>query len=235
MIKEISQRFITPLVDLFYPHLCAGCGNSILEDHHEICFRCLNNLSKTGYAPIADNPIEKKFWGRITLHAATAEFYFTKESPVQKMIYELKYKNNKAIGVYLGKIMGRSLLSANRFAKIDCIVPVPLHKRKERKRGYNQALLIARGVSNILKVPVLENNVITVKDTETQTKKHRRERWENVVDKFAVKNPGLLCGRQVLLIDDVLTTGATLDACATTILKIQDIKLSIAVLAVAND
>jgi ComF family protein len=180
-----------------------------------------------------NNAVEKKFWGRLPLASAMSEFYFSKGSIVQNMIHEFKYRGNKKAGQYYGNLMGNSLLNSNRF-DIDVIVPLPLFVRKEKLRGFNQAEILCNGISEIINKPVSRRNVIRKVFTETQTKKHRIERWKNVEGIFYVNDPQELEGKHILLVDDVITTGATIDACGTEILKIKDVKLSVASLAVAG-
>lgn len=180
-----------------------------------------------------NNPVEKKFWGRIALASAMSEFYFSKGSMVQNMIHEFKYRGNKKAGHFFGNLVGKSLLNSNRF-NIDVIVPLPLFERKEKMRGFNQAEILCNGIAEILKKPVIKNNVVRKVFTDTQTKKHRIERWKNVEDIFYVNNPEELESRHILLVDDVITTGATIDACGTEILKIKDVTLSVASLAIAG-
>jgi ComF family protein len=182
----------------------------------------------------AGNPVEKIFWGRLALTAAMSEFYFTKGTLIQTLIHEFKYKGNIDAGMYLGAKMGNSLLSNNRFAKIDALIPLPLFADKEFKRGYNQATIICNGISETTNIPVLKNNVVRKRFTETQTKKQRTERWENVATSFEIKNPKELKNKYVLLVDDVVTTGATLEACGAEILKVEGTRLSIATLAYAS-
>jgi len=219
---------------LFYPHVCTGCGSDLLQEDHLLCLRCLTNLPHTNFARHINNPIEKIFWGRIPVAAAHSEFYFAKESLIQHLIHQLKYKGNQEIAVYLGELMGRSLLESSRFNKIDYLVPLPLYPDKERKRGYNQAAVICQGMSAIMNVPVLSDKVIRQRFTETQTKKHRSERWENVAGSFILKDKQKLQGTNVLLVDDVITTGATLEACGHSIIEAVDVKLSVATLATAT-
>jgi ComF family protein len=231
---QALKKIITSTLHLFYPHLCNGCGTDVLNDDNLLCFECFNSLPHTQYAKYANNPIEKIFWGRLPIQAAFAEFYFDKESLIQHLIHQLKYKNNTAIGIYLGEMMGNSINNSNRFEKIDALAPLPLYPDKERKRGYNQAKIICDGISSGTNIPVLNNTVIRQRFTETQTRKHRTERWQNVAESFAINNSKDLEGKHILLIDDVVTTGATLEACGNAILQIPNTKLSIATLALAS-
>lgn len=182
----------------------------------------------------AGNPVEKIFWGRLAITAAMSEFYFTKGTLIQTLIHEFKYKANIDVGIYLGKMMGNSLLSNHRFSKIDALIPLPLFVDKEFKRGYNQATILCNGISEETNIPVLKNNVVRKRFTQTQTKKHRTERWENVASSFEVNNLWELKNKHVLLVDDVVTTGATLEACGAEILKSEGTMLSIVTLAFAS-
>jgi ComF family protein len=231
----LKQSFLisTSLFHLFYPHNCIGCGSDILENENFLCLECINNLPHTHFAMHANNPVEKIFWGRVAITAAMSEFYFSKASIIQNLIHEFKYKGNKKIGLYLGSLIGESLLNSNRF-HIDAIIPLPLFEKKEKKRGYNQAEILFNGISEVMNIPIIKNNVIRIIPTETQTKKHRAERWQNVEKSFTVLQPEYLEGKHILLVDDVITTGATLEACASEILKVNNVSLSVATLAKAT-
>ena len=225
------KTIFSSTLHLFYPHVCTGCGSDLLEENNLLCLHCINDLPYTNFAAHNNNPVEKIFWGRIPVTAAHSEFYFTKESLLQHLIHQLKYKNNTAIGFYMGQIMGKSLLAGNRFNNIDYLVPLPLYPDKEHKRGYNQAAVICNGMSDIMKVPVLTGNAVRQRFTETQTRKHRTERWENVEGSFVIKDPNALKRKNILLVDDVITTGATIEACGSMLLQIEGVQLYIATLA----
>ncbi len=230
----LLKNLFNDTLHLFYPHICTGCGSDLLPEPNLLCLRCITNLPHTHFAQHSNNPIEKIFWGRIPLIAAHSEFYFAKESLIQQLIHQLKYKNNQQVGIYLGELMGASLSNSNRFKNLDCLVPLPLYPDKERKRGYNQAAVICQGMSEVMNVPVLIGNIVRKRFTETQTKKHRTERWENVAGSFISNNVKELEGKNLLLIDDVITTGATLEACGSVITNINGARLSIATLATAT-
>ncbi|MEI8059809.1 MAG: phosphoribosyltransferase family protein [Ferruginibacter sp.] len=219
---------------LFYPHVCTGCGSDLLDESNQLCLRCITELPHTNFAAHPNNPIEKIFWGRIPVIAAHSEFYFAKESLVQHLIHQLKYKSNTSIGIYLGELMGKSLLQSGRFSTIDFLVPLPLYAYKENKRGYNQANIICNGLSSIMNIPILSGNVTRQRFTETQTRKHRIERWNNVEGSFIVNDSASLIGKHLLLVDDVITTGATLEACGSILTQIEGVKLYIASLAHAG-
>lgn len=227
------KNILSDVSHLFYPHLCNGCGSDILGEDHLLCARCIIDLPHTNFAQHADNPIEKIFWGRIPLTAAYSEFYFAKAALIQHLVHQLKYKGNQAMGIYLGELMGKSMMDCNRFNNIDGLVPLPLYPDKERKRGYNQAEVICKGIAAKMNIPILNDILIRQRFTETQTKKHRTERWENVADSFVLLNDSFLIGKNLLLVDDVVTTGATLEASGNTLLKIDGVQLSIATLTFA--
>lgn len=230
----MKQSFITssPLFHLFFPHNCVGCGSDVIDKDSFLCLQCINDLPYTNFAMHGNNPVEKKFWGRIAVTSAMSEFYFSKGSIVQNLIHEFKYKGNKKVGHYLGNLIGKSLLNSNRFY-IDAVIPIPLFVKKEKKRGFNQAEILCNGISEIMNVPVIKKNVTRTVYTKTQTKKGRLERWQNVEKTFSISDTQNLQGKHILLVDDVITTGATLEACASEILKIENVRISIATLAVA--
>ncbi len=228
------KNILDDALHLFYPHICTGCGSDLIEKNNLLCINCLAELPHTNFALHENNPIEKIFTGRIKIKAAHSEFYFSKGQLIQQLIHQLKYNNNKEIGYYLGEIMGNTLLKSGRFSGIDFLIPLPLYSDKEFKRGYNQAEIICLGTQNTTQIPVMTKNVLRQRPTETQTRKHRAERWENVDGSFVIKNPGALTGKNVLLIDDVITTGATLEACGQVISRIPGTSINFASLAHAS-
>ncbi len=228
------SSLLTDAMHLFFPHTCMGCGNDIIANDSILCLRCISNLPHTNFEKLPGNPVENIFRGRVLIHAASSQLYFSKGHLVQYLIHQLKYKGNKEAGEHLGAVMGKALLQSGRFGNIDYLIPLPLYADKEFKRGYNQAEVICNGMSNAMQVPVHAKNVIRRKYTDTQTKKHRTERWENVEDSFSVLHPGKLQGKNILLVDDVITTGATLEACAQSLLKIPAVTISLATLAITG-
>lgn len=228
------KHLFADAMQLFFPHNCMGCGSDVLSEKSMLCLRCNSSLPYTGYESIENNPIENIFRGRVTIKEAASTFYFSKGHLVQHLIHQLKYKGNKDVGQYLGALMGKTLLQSNRFSNIDYLVPLPLYADKEFKRGFNQSTVICNGISDTMQKPVMNNNVIRQRYTDTQTKKHRAERWENVEGSFAIKDPAKLHGKNVLLVDDVITTGATLEACAQCLQQVPGINISFATLASAS-
>jgi ComF family protein len=230
MLKTIKEAF-TDFSHLLFPHNCIGCGTDILQNDAVLCAKCFEELPYTNFLQHPDNPIEKIFYGRIKTEHAGSLLYFTKNSIVQSLVFALKYKGDKEAGFFLGRLLGMELAQCGRFDDIDAIVPLPLNEKKEKKRGYNQALVIAEGMQMEWEKPILKNAVIRKHFTETQTKKGRTARWQNMEDVFEVRNEEEVSGKHLLVIDDVVTTGASLEACAAAILKAPDVKISFATVA----
>jgi len=219
-------------VDLFYPRLCLGCSRNLFAHEEDICWACLYRLPRTRWHDMPDNPLERLFWGRMDVKAVTSLLYFTKSGVTQQLLHKLKYKGMQQVGIKLGNILGQELKRSERFAGLDLVLPVPLHPKKEHLRGYNQSMLIARGLGEALEVPANGQLVVRPHFTETQTRKGRYERWENVSEAFVCPRPDLLQQKKVLLVDDVLTTGATLEACGQ-VLQAAGAQLWMATLACA--
>lgn len=220
-------------LELFYPRICLVCGQKLISTEEHICLKCLLHMPRTNYHDEPENPMEKLFYGRIHIERATTLFEFRKGSPYQKILHHLKYKGLKELGEFMGKQLAIELRGSDFIQSVDLICAVPLHPKKERKRGYNQSFHIAKGLSEELRIPVGQHAIRRKVHTSTQTKKSRFERWENVEGIFEVPAPAVFEGKHVLLIDDVVTTGATLEACAHEILNCPKAKVSLATLAIA--
>jgi ComF family protein len=227
----LIKTVIDSLTHLFFPHICAGCASDVINKNQLLCLACMEKLPLTNYHAHADNPVEKTFWGRIPLNHATSYLYFTKDSIVQQLMHQFKYKGNQEIGLYFGRKMGSALSTAARVGKPDLLVPLPLHPKRQQKRGYNQAEVLCRGMAESMGIPVLEHVVTRASQTQTQTHKNRESRWQNMEGKFVLKDPSALENKHVILVDDVITTGATLEACGVELLKVRGLLLSIATLA----
>lgn len=223
------------LLHLAFPHVCAGCGTDVLDDGSPICLQCLDALPRTYFEQHSNNPVEKGFWGRLPLVAATAQYYFTKQARMQRLMHAFKYRGNKALGFYLGQQIGYSITQTNRFASVDALVPLPLFAARERARGYNQAAVLCQGMADVFQKPILQHKVIRTAHTESQTKKNRMERWQNMEGHFEVQEAPALAGKHLLLVDDVVTTGATLEACGRALLQVDGVCLSVATLCLAAD
>jgi ComF family protein len=218
---------------LLFPNVCVGCGNDLPGTVSALCFKCIAALPETGFETFDANPVEKKFWGRLPIYFATAQYYFTSESLVQHLMHQFKYRGNKSLGLQLGRMMADNIVNSNRPVP-DGLIPLPLFASKEKRRGFNQATVLCEGMAEVLNIPVLNNVVIRSMDTDTQTRKGRIERWQNMEGKFVLSNPLLAAGRHLMLVDDVVTTGATLEACGIELLKAQNVTLSIATLCYAS-
>ncbi len=229
-LKEIKISFF----HILFPHICNGCGSDILNEESMLCMRCISEMPETNFQNHANNPVEKIFWGRLPLASATAQYYFTKESLIQRLMHQLKYKGNRELGKQLGRLMGNDLQQTHRFNKIDALIPLPLFPAKEKRRGYNQATILCEGIAEAMNVQVLRDVIIRIQHTETQTKKGRMERWQNMEGKFELISSEKIQNKHVLLVDDVVTTGATLEACGQELIKAANIKLSIATLCFAS-
>ncbi len=231
---QLFQEIKESVLQLFFPHICAGCGSDLLNRHNLICMRCMDALPQTQFELHAENPIEKIFWGRLSIEKASSQYYFTKDSIMQRLMHQIKYKSNKELCIFLGRLMGQQLIQSNRFKEIDALVPLPLHPEKEKRRGYNQAELLCIGMAETMYLPILKNAVIRTEHTESQTKKGRVDRWLNMENKFEIPDKESLKNKHLLLVDDVVTTGATLEACGSSILNITNSKLSIATLCYSS-
>jgi len=216
---------------LFYPKTCVCCDEQLVKNEFEICLKCRFELPITNFTDEINNKIEQTFYGRFKLEFATALIYYSTKGISQKLIYQLKYKNKQNVGKLLGKWLGDELLNCTRLQSVDYIVPVPLHPKKFRSRGYNQLTTFGKSISEILGVPYIDNVLIKKSVNETQTLMHRFERWKNVNEIFYLNDADVFKDKHVLLIDDVITTGATLEACAIKLLETKSIKISIATMA----
>ena len=224
-------RWIDPIFWLYFPKNCPACGRPLRLFGANICGACSQNLPETHFFEAPNNPIEKIFYGRLPIQTGAAAWYFHKNSALQALLFQLKYKSNGDVGLFIGKQMGALLAASERFASIDALVPVPLHPQALSKRGFNQAALICEGIGQVWHKPVLMGAIARTKHTNTQTKQSRAERWDNMENAFTIKDPASIKGKHLLLIDDVITTGATIEACGKTLLSIEGVKVSVAAAA----
>lgn len=227
----LFQNPLQSLTNLFFPKLCSGCGNDLFGQEEILCLSCIDKFPVTNFHLHSNNPVEKIFWGRLPIVNASSYLYFTKDSMLQHLLHAFKYKCNKEIGFYFGRCMGKSFMQSNRFQHIDALIPLPLHPKKEKIRGYNQAAVLCDGIAEVMQIPVLKTVIIRPTATQTQTHKNRTSRWENIAGKFLLAAPDAVSNKHVLLVDDVVTTGATLEACGQELLNAADVRLSIATLA----
>lgn len=217
---------------MLMPRFCTVCGATVY-DQSIFCTRCQYEMPRTRYHSDYDNKTSNVFAGRIPFQRATSYFYYSKHSFFTRPIFQLKYHGKKHIGKELGLMFGAELMSNGFMDGIDCIVPVPIHPDKARKRGYNQCQLIAEGISEMTGVSVNNSSLIRSEYQKSQTTKGRDERYDNLKNAFQLEKPELLHGKHALLIDDVITTGATIEASALAMLESIDVQLSIASIALA--
>ena len=237
LMDTMKNRFKTPLfslIRLFFPRRCAVCGGTLLEGEEGICLKCNMDMPRTNYHLRKENPVERMFWGKMPLERAISYFFYHKGSDFCHILHLLKYGGRKELGEVMGRFMAAELSASGFFRSVDVIVPVPLHPRKQKMRGYNQSECIARGISAITGIAVDAASVSRMKHTETQTRKSVYERWENVDGIFCLNRADSFAGRHVLIIDDVLTTGATTTACADAFKEVEGVRISVLTLAVAG-
>lgn len=227
------KNLLSSLLNLFYPHTCEGCGIDLTHSEQVLCLRCQQRLPLTGYQHLQNNPVEKLFWGRIHLGHAMATYYYRKSTLLQHLVYQFKYDRREDIALHLGHLMGKVLLQSGWLYEITGMVPVPIHTARLRHRGYNQAALLANGIAAITGKQVREDILIRNNYATSQTDKGRLLRWQNVSGAFSIKPAVQLDGQHLLLIDDVLTTGATVEACGKLLIK-AGATVSICTLAFAN-
>jgi ComF family protein len=227
----LLKRFLEDLVGLLFPNLCCGCGTHLYLNESQLCTICLYRLPYTDHHLHAENRAARQLWGRLPCNAVMSLLYFNKGSRVQNIIHHLKYNGRKDLGVKLGKMIAEKLQMNTSFLDIDLIIPVPLHHSRLHTRGYNQSMCIAEGISSVLEVPINSVSLLRTKRSATQTKKRRYNRFENMQEIFSITNPAEIKGKHILLVDDVMTTGATLEACGHTLLSANIGKLSIATIA----
>ncbi len=219
------------IFDIFFPKICLACNDTLSSNEKVLCVNCRHDLPLTNFSFEPNNLVEKSFYGRYPIQNGTALFYFYKQGTVQKLIHHLKYKNQQQVGTFIGNWLSEEMLESKRFQNIDYIIPVPLHKNKLAKRGYNQVSTFGKSLSKKLNIPFKEDLLVRVSYTKTQTKKIRLDRWKNVQELFYVPNPNKTNHKHILLIDDVITTGATLEACCNAFKNSTGIKISIACMA----
>lgn len=226
--------FITDFLELFFPKICIICGNKLVTQEKFLCLDCYHDIPRTNFQTDPDNKAAQLLWGRVRAENVFSFYYFRKGSKYQKLVHYIKYKGLRELGYEAGKWMGGAMSANASLTGFDIVVPVPLHPRKEKQRGYNQSEWIARGISDFLGKPIVTDNLIRMVYSSTQTRKHRFERWKNVENIFTVKNTQPFAGKHLLLVDDVLTTGSTLESCSAGLMKIPGVKISVATLAYAE-
>jgi ComF family protein len=226
------MSYLTDFGTLFFPKYCSSCNRNLMHYEKAVCLHCLSKLPRLHMHDEIGNEIEKLFWGRANLEAATVFLSMPRNGITHRLIHRLKYHGDQEVGERLGSLFAHELLQSERMKNIDVIIPVPLHPKKLHVRGYNQCDCIARGMAETLGIEISTNNLTRTHFNASQTRRGRISRWSNVKDIFWVRQPEKLEGKRILLIDDVVTTGATIEACASALTKVKDLRLSVAALAV---
>jgi len=225
------MKLFKDLFNIFYPDLCANCDHQLTKNEDIICTFCRHDLPLTAYTNYRDNKIIKTFYGRTAIEKANSLLFYRKTGITKKLIHDLKYKGNEEVGTFFGNWLGEILKENNQFSDVDCIIPVPLHPKKLKQRGYNQVTKFGESLSFHLNIPFIENVLQRTSTAKTQTFKARFDRFNNIDTKFLLKDTSIFNNKHVLLIDDVITTGATLESCAKELQKTEHIKISILTMA----
>jgi competence protein ComFC len=228
------MQWLNDFFTLIYPRNCLACKNLLFKHEDFICNYCYLNLPKSNFHKHENSELDKIFYGRVPIMKAASYYVFEKSGNVQQLLHHIKYKGNKNLARQLGNWYAHSLNEAGDFSKSHFIIPVPLHPRKLKQRGFNQSEEFAKGLSEAWNIPLVNTNLIRTDFTSTQTKKRKFERWENVKDKFDLSEPEALNNKTVILVDDVITTGATIDACYQALSKAEGIKINVLSLAYAK-
>jgi ComF family protein len=226
--------FFDDLLHLFFPRVCCSCANTLVKNEELICFACRSKLPKVKYENLKANELKERFDGKLPVAYAIASLNFLKSGITQKLLHEFKYNNKTEIGELFGRQIGAMLMQHQVVEQIDVILPVPLHPQKERRRGYNQSHYFAKGISEITSTPMRFDILKRIENSKSQTSKTREMRWKSVENAFAVAANALLEEQHILLVDDVVTTGATIEACGNKLLSAGAAKISLATLAIAK-
>lgn len=221
-------------INLLYPTVCHICEAELLKNEELICTLCLHDLPVTSYHLDNENPVKKVFYGRVKIEKATALLHFRKKAGVQHLIHDLKYRGHREIGTYLGKWLGTELSNSDWKDKIDVIIPVPLHRSRLKERGFNQVEDFGKEIAASLNAEYIDDILLKISSTQTQTLKDRLSRWGKLEETLQIKNSEKIAGKHILLVDDLVTTGATLEACAHKLYEVPDITISIATMAITD-
>jgi ComF family protein len=227
-------ELVSGFQQIFYPDTCVACNREMPLRDSCFCLRCQLVLGASDMHLQKENAFTERFWGRLPLESGAALYLFSRKSPIQRALHQLKYRNKPEIGLKIGREFGKKLLQSPHFQGVDAVVPVPLHPRKERLRGYNQSRLFAQGLAEVLQKPLIAGALLRERYTQTQTRKKRIERFLNVSDVFVLRQPERVRGKHLLLVDDILTTGATLETCGQALLEASGVRLSLATIAITT-
>lgn len=227
ILDEIQKN----LLNVLFPVFCNGCSNLLLKNENVICTKCIHNLPFTHHHNIKETEIDKTFYGLVPFEFGASMLYFTKKGISQNLIHNLKYRNRQEIGTFLGNLYANELANLETFKEIDYIIPVPLHKKRFHERGYNQVTTFCKAIEKNLSIPMLDDVLVKTQYLKSVTDKSKEGRLVHNKNVFSIENQDKIEGKHILIIDDVFTTGATIEACAKEILKIKNTKISILTMA----
>jgi len=230
-MKAVS--YAKSFLSLIYPEYCSACGEALFRNESVLCTKCLAELPRTGFHRDDDNEVSRMFWGRVPVIRATSFIYFAKGSRFQLIVHEMKYREQPYVGYYMGLLFGQELKNS-AYAGADLVIPVPLHPSRLKSRGFNQSEKIASGICDSLHLELAADCLERIHATRTQTRRSRYERWENMEHMFVCSRPDKVAHKHILLVDDVITTGATLEACAQCLAEVEGTTISVATLAYAR-
>lgn len=234
-VLKTLHHYFDGLLALIYPYFCVICGKELNQHSDHFCFMCEQELHYTHFEKYEEYTYaDEVFWGRLNIESVYAMLYYEEGSSTRNILHHIKYKEGKELGFYMGEMMAHKLKTSERFKDIDALIPIPVHSKKEFSRGYNQSLLIVQGMQEVLGIPIVEALYRKTHD-KSQTKKSKEERYRNVKGKFALKENGLQGCNHVLIVDDVLTTGSTLEFATRAIYESNTtVKVSLGTIAVAH-
>lgn len=228
-----TSTWLGDLAGLFLPRRCAACDGALMPHERALCPACAMDLPLARFHDDPENPVERAFHGKAPVQCASAFLRFSKHGPTQRLLHRLKYKGDEDVGLELGRRMADDAMTARRFAAVDTVLPIPLHPAKERMRGYNQSALLVKGMLEAWPLQAPEHALVRNRRTPSQTRRGRLDRWANVGSAFEVGDPEVLRGRHVLIVDDVITTGATIEACIRVLRTVPDVRVSVLACACA--
>lgn len=231
MSRNIANYAFRTVAGVLFPATCACCGDILMAGERQICINCLADLARTGYSPYANNPVERTLMGRVPFECATALYHYRKGNTVQHLIHAMKFHGRSSLCTIMGRQLGLDLMGSGRFDDVDLLLPVPLHWTRKLQRGYNQSELICQGIAEVMHRPISRGDLIRPRRTHKQSQQKEELRIANVENAFRVRHSDKLQGRHILLVDDVLTTGATLMACTDALAVVSGIRISVATLS----